>query len=119
MRMPLQVIAAGIVAILMGYCATPAVAANTPQIEGEQLGNNVRVGTVVSLNSTYMVITCRHKGKMGQLELVVNALTVQRGAIAIGSPVTVHYRTQDHRNFATSIQLRKSLHQVESELSPH
>jgi hypothetical protein len=68
---------------------------------------------------THMVIACRHKGKTAQLDLELNGVTVQKGAISVGSQVAVHYRTQDNRNFATSIQLRKSLHETGAELSHH
>jgi hypothetical protein len=133
MRIQLQIIATGIAATLLGYSAVPAVAACAPESEAalppitqsagsivsEQLGTNVRNGTVISMNSTHMAIACRHKGKTAQLDLVLNGVTVQRGAIAVGSQVTVHYRTQDNRNFATSIQLRKSWNEIESWPSQH
>jgi hypothetical protein len=131
--MPLQIMATSIAAILMGYSAVPAIAAGDPQSEavlppisqnsGEliagQLGTTVRNGTVISMNATHMVVACRHKGKTAQLELELNGVTVRRGEIAVGSPVTVHYRTQNNRNFATSIQLRKSLNEIDSDPAPH
>jgi hypothetical protein len=114
MKMPLRVIAAGIAASLLGYPAAAAVEASNSQSEAapltaEQLGTHVRIGTVVSMIPTHMVIACRHKGKPAQLDLELNGVTVQKGSISVGSQVTVHYRTQDNRNFATSIQLRKTL----------
>ncbi len=128
MRMPLQATVTGITAILMGYSAVPAIAAVDPQREAAlrpisqitgslnagQLGTTVRNGTVVSMNPTHMVIACRHKGKTAQLELVLNGVTVRKGEIGVGSQVTVHYRTQNYRNFATSIQLRRSFSEIES-----
>ena len=71
----------------------------------------------MSLIPTHMVIACRHKGKTAQLDLELNGVTVQKGAISVGSQVAVHYRTQDNRNLATSIQLRNSLHATGSEPS--
>jgi hypothetical protein len=120
MRFPLKVIATGIAATFLGYSAVPAVAANTSQNEAaplatEQLGTHVRIGTVVSLLPTHMVITCRHKGKTAQLDLELNGITVQKGVISVGSQVAVHYRTQDNRNFATSVQLRKSFNEIGAE----
>jgi len=117
MRSPLQILAVGIAATLLGYSPGSALAASASQgdpapITGEQLGTHVRIGTVVSLVPTHMVIACRHKGKTAQLDLELNGVTVQKGTISVGSQVTVHYRTQDNRNFATSIQLRKSLSEV-------
>jgi len=117
MRLPLQVIAAGIAATLLAYSpgselAASASQAHTAPLTADQLGTHVRIGTVVSLDPMHMVIAYRHKGKTAQLDLEVNGVTVQKGAILVGSLVTVHYRTQDNRNFATSIQLRKSSSQI-------
>jgi hypothetical protein len=111
--MPLKVITAGIAATLLGCSVVPDVAASASQgdaapLVADQLGTNIRNGTVVSMNATHMVIACRHRGKTAQVDLVLNRVTVQKGAISVGSQVTVHYRTQDSRNFATSIQLRKT-----------
>ena len=107
MKMPLQFVAAGIFASFLGCSAASASQGEAAPLVAEQLGTNIRIGTVVSMNPAHMVITCRHKGKTNQLELVLNGVTVQKGEIAVGSQVTVHYRTQDNRNFATSIQLRR------------
>ena len=120
MRMPFKVITAGIAVTFLGYSAVPVVAATASQgepapITAEQLGTHVRIGTVVSLVPTHMVITCRHKGKTAQLDLELSGVTVQKGAISVGSQVAVHYRTQDNRNFATSIQLRKSFNEIGAE----
>jgi hypothetical protein len=124
MRFPLKVIATGIAATLLGYSTAPVFAASASQGEAapltaEQLGTHVRIGTVVSLIPTHMVIACRHKGKTAELDLELNGVTVQKGAISVGSQVTVHFRTQDNRNFATSIQLRKSLNEIGAEPSQH
>jgi hypothetical protein len=107
MKFPLKVIATGIFTTFLGCSAASASQSEAGPLAAEQLGTNIRIGTVVSVNPAHMVITCRHKGKINQLELVLNGVTVQKGEIAVGSQVTVHYRTQDNRNFATSIQLRR------------
>lgn len=133
MKPPVHRIVAGIAAILLDYSAVPAIAASSPQNQApvspiaqnsdplppEQLGTNIRNGTVVFMTPNHMVVSCRHRGKTAQLDLVLNRVTVRKGDIAVGSPVIVHYRTKDNRNFATSIQLRKSPRETESEFSPH
>jgi hypothetical protein len=133
MKKPLHNIVAGIAATLLGCSAVPAASASSAQTQApvasipqnsdplptEQLGTNVRNGTVVFMTPTHMVVSCRHKGKTAQLDLVLNRVTVRKGEIAVGSPVTVHYRTKDNRNFATSIQLRKYPLETESESSPY
>jgi hypothetical protein len=133
MKMPLHKIVAGIAATLLGCSAVPAIAAvsaqapapvapaspNADPLPAEQLGTNVRNGIVVFMTPTHMVVSCRHKGKIAQLDLVLNRVTVRKGDIAVGSPVIVHYRTQDNRNFATSIQLRNYPRETESESTPY
>jgi hypothetical protein len=127
-KSPFQMIVAGIAAILMGHCVVPVVAAaplqspapeaqapdNLDPLPAEELGTNIRNGTVVFMTPIRMVVSCRHKGKTAQLDLVLNRVTVRKGNIAVGSPVIVHYRTKDNRNFATSIQLRKFPRETES-----
>ena len=119
MRFPLIVIATGIFTSFLGFSTASASQNEAGPLAAEQLGTTIRIGTVISLNPAHMVIACRHKGKINQLELVLNGVTVQKGEIAVGSQVTVHYRTQDNRNFATSIQLRKSLNEIRAESSQH
>jgi hypothetical protein len=49
----------------------------------------------------------------------LNGVTVQKGVISVGSQVAVHYRTQDNRNLATSVQLRKSFSEIGAEPAQH
>jgi len=119
MRFPLIVIATGIFTSFLGFSTASASQNEAGPLAAEQLGTTIRIGTVLSMNPAHMVIACRHKGRTNQLELVLNGVTVQKGAIAVGSQVTVHYRTQDNRNFATSIQLRKSSNEIGAESSEH
>src|SRR5215467_13866399 len=88
MRLPLKLIATSL-AVLLWHLPVPAVAAAVPQSEAasptvDQLGTNVRIGTVLSINPTRMILSCRHKGKTAQLDLVLNGVTVQKGAISVG-----------------------------------
>jgi len=133
MRIPIQAVTAGIASVLWGYSAAPAIAGAAPQSNvtsppifqhsdsfiSELLGTTIRNGTVISMDPTHMVIVCRNKGKTAQLDFVLNGVTVRRGEIAVGSQVTVHYRTQNSRNVATSIQLRQSLTRLESKSNTH
>ena len=108
MRSPIQALAVAAIAALMGCLMIPATAAADPFITAK-LGTTVCNGTVMSMNSTHMIIGCRHRGKTAQLDFVLNDVTVRKGEIAVGSDVTVHYRAEKTRNLATSIQLRKAL----------
>ena len=127
MRITILNLTTGIIAALLGAGAVPVTAAGTPQSRGDsisaaqaadsidegQLGTRVRNGTVLSVSPMHMVISCRQDGKVVQLDFELNGGTVQKGRIVVGSPVTVHYRTLNSRNFATSIQLRRSPGRVE------
>jgi hypothetical protein len=121
MRIQARAVIAGITAGFMGCFAALAIAQGASQ-NGvssptmlqkpgvsfpSQLGTSVRNGTITYLNTTRMVIVHVHKGKTEQLVFVLNAETVRNSELAVGSQVTVHYRTENNQNIATSIQSRK------------
>jgi len=106
MRMPIQFIATGIVAALLGITAAPAIATEMTEGTLSQLGTTVCNGTVMSMYPTHIVVACRHKGKTAPLDFVLNGVTLRKGEIAVGTQVIVHYRTVNGRNFAMSIQRR-------------
>lgn len=64
--------------------------------------------TIVSIDAHQLVVLRMVKGKPEQIRFVVTADTVRTGTLSVGSHVTVHYRTQNHENIATSVQARQS-----------
>jgi hypothetical protein len=120
MRIRANALIAGFVAGFMGCSATFAAAQGNSQNKapsselaqnpGEskrlKLGTTVRNGTIMSMNASRMVVVLMHKGKAEQLEVILNSATVRKGEIVVGSQVTVHYRTENNQNIATSIQKR-------------
>jgi hypothetical protein len=64
--------------------------------------------TIVSIDEHRLVVSRTIKGKTEQLQFVLSPETFRMGTLAVGSHVTVHYRTQNHENIATSIQARES-----------
>lgn len=63
--------------------------------------------TIVSIDAHQLVVSRMIKGKPEQIRFVLNADTVRAGTLSVGSHVTVHYRTQNHENIATSVQARQ------------
>ena len=110
MRIRPGAIIAGIAAAFMACSAGAADSQGSLQtvFQRSTLGTSVRNGTITSMTATRMIIVRTHKGKTEQLKLILNSETVWKGELAIGSSVTVHYRTENNLNIATSIQARKS-----------
>jgi ATPase subunit of ABC transporter with duplicated ATPase domains len=63
--------------------------------------------TIVSIDAHSLVVSRTIKGKTELLRFVLNANTVLKGKLDVGSKVTVHYTTQSNLNTATSVQSRE------------
>ena len=63
--------------------------------------------TIVSIDAHSLVVSRTIKGKAELLHFILNATTVRKGKLEVGSKVTVHYTTQNNENTATSIQSRE------------
>jgi hypothetical protein len=63
--------------------------------------------TIVSIDEHRLVVSRTVKGKTEEVRFVLNPETVRMGNLNVGSHVTVHYKTQNHENIATSIQARE------------
>ena len=74
--------------------------------------------TIVSIDAHLLVVSRMVKGKPKQLRFVLNSDTVRAGNLSVGSHVTVHYRTLNHQNIATSIQARESTPQARHQVIP-
>ena len=67
---------------------------------------NVSNVTIVTMDTHYVVVSRKLKGKSEEVRFVLNSETVRKGNLRIGSKVTVHYTVLNHENIATSIQTR-------------
>ena len=121
MKIRSKAIVAGIAGAYIAFMGcSSALAMGDPQGQGassimeqtrgvpihSKLGTSVRIGTIMSMNTSQMVLIRQHNGKTEQLNFVLNSETVRRGEIAVGSRVTVHYRNENNQHIATSIQTR-------------
>ena len=61
-------------------------------------------GKITSIDQKMLVLSRKKNGKDEQVKLVLNPETVRKGDLAVGTQVTVHYRTEDSQQIATSIQ---------------
>jgi len=75
---------------------------------------NVSNVTIVSIDTTHLAVSRITKGKSEQLNFVLSPDTVRKGDLRAGTNVTVHYKTINGLNIATSIQSRKTLEQPSS-----
>ena len=71
---------------------------------GIKLFTHASRGTIVSINANELVLEHKKKGEAEVLHFVLTADTVRKGNLAAGAVVSVHYRMQNNRQFATSIQ---------------
>jgi len=63
--------------------------------------------TIVSIDSTRLLVSRTTKGRTEALLFVLRPDTVRKGALIVGAKVTVHYMTENGQNIATSIQSRE------------
>lgn len=65
-------------------------------------------GNVVSFSASSLVVSHTVKGKKTETVFVLNPETQQKGTLAVGGKVTVHYRMENGENVATQVQVHKA-----------
>jgi hypothetical protein len=73
---------------------------------------HVAVGTISSIDNNQVVINEKVNGKEQPMTFKLDSSTKKAGSLTAGSMVTIHYRTQNNQNVATSVRERgaKSAH---------
>jgi hypothetical protein len=72
--------------------------------DGMKLFTHASRGTIVSINAGELVLEHKNKGEIEVLHFVLTPETAQKGNLAVGAAVSVHYRIENNRHIVTSIQ---------------
>jgi len=67
---------------------------------------HVAVGTITSIDSNQVVVSEKVKGKDQTMTYSFDSATQKSGNLAVGTPVTVQYRTENSQNIATTVRER-------------
>ena len=67
---------------------------------------HVAVGTITSIDSNKVVVSEKVKGKDQTMTYSFDSATQKSGNLAVGTPVTVQYRTENSQNIATTVRER-------------
>ena len=67
---------------------------------------HVAVGTIASIDSNQVVVSEKVKGKDQTMTYSFDSATQKSGNLAVGTPVTVQYRTENSQNIATTVRER-------------
>lgn len=73
---------------------------------GSSGAKHVAVGTIASIDANEVVINKKVKGKDQPMTYKLESSTQKTGNLAVGSPVTIQYRTDNNQMIATSIRER-------------
>lgn len=69
---------------------------------------HVAVGTIASIDSNKVVVSEKVKGKDQTMTYSFDSATQKSGNLAVGTPVTVQYRTENSQNIATTVRERSA-----------
>ncbi len=99
--------------------STPAAAKQAaPKARGKATTSSVSRGTITSIDANRLVISHKKNGKPEDLTFSLSPETSRKGDLAVGNPVTVHYRTQNNEHMATSLQAMPQKAQSHTKAKP-
>ena len=67
---------------------------------------HVAVGTITSIDNNQVVINEKVQGKEQPMTFKVDSSTKKSGNLTTGTPVRIHYRSENNQNIATAISER-------------
>ena len=67
---------------------------------------HVAVGTISSIDNNQVVINEKVKGKEQPMTFKLDSSTKKSGNLTTGTPVRIHYRSENNQNIATAISER-------------
>src|SRR5437870_6917246 len=67
---------------------------------------HVAVGTINSIDANQVVINEKVKGKEQPMTFKLDSSTKKSGNLTTGTPVRIHYRSENNQNIATAISER-------------
>jgi hypothetical protein len=81
-------------------------ATKTAMSKSTTTATHATTGVVKSMSDTSLVIS--RPGKKGEETFVINSSTQKNGTVAVGSPVSVRYRTEGKDHVATAIMAQQT-----------
>jgi hypothetical protein len=95
-------------ALIIAVVVALSASAFAAKKDGASTAKKVAVGTIASIDANQVVINKKVKGKDQPMTYKLDSSTQKTGNLAVGSPVTIQYRTDNNQMVATSVRERST-----------